>query len=299
MPQKISILIIAFNAEKTLPQCLQSLMELNFPHDRLEIVVVDNASTDKTPEIIKSYPVKYVYEPQRNRARARNTAIKASDGDVVAFIDADCIADKEWLHYLVPHFYGNELIGAVAGRLNSIPENLVERYIAYRGILDQKKMLAPGRCCSPPFAVTANLAIRRQVFEKIGLFDADNLPIAGEDADFCWRMQWAGFKLVYEPRAVVWHKHRSSLRQLFSQTAGYGFGNVSLFAKHRQTFQRRYWIDFRFYIWLIKAVLKLPFSFIFKTDEFERKLPLFDCVANCGIIYGKIKGSLHYKCLVL
>ncbi|MCX7766409.1 MAG: glycosyltransferase, partial [Candidatus Sumerlaeia bacterium] len=86
------------------------LMELNFPRDRLEIVVVDNASTDRTPEIIKSFPVKYVYESKRNRARARNTAVSASNGDVVAFTDADCIVDKEWLNYLVPHFYGNELI---------------------------------------------------------------------------------------------------------------------------------------------------------------------------------------------
>lgn len=298
-PQKISIIVIAHNAEQTLEQCLRSLVELNFANEQLEIIVVDNASTDNTAKVIKSFPVKYVFEQQRNRAKARNTGINTSSGEIIAFIDADCVADKDWLNYLLPHFAANDNLGAVAGRLNSLSENLVERYIEFRRIVNQEKMLAPNGVFPPPFALTANLALRRRVFEKIGGFDAANLPITGEDADFCWRMQWAGFQLRYEPRAVVWHKHRSSLGQLLKQTYGYGFSNVSLFAKHRQRFQRLFWIDLRFYIWLAKAMLKVPYAFAFKKDEFERKLPIFDFVANLGIISGKIRGSLHHKCLVL
>lgn len=297
--EKISIVVIVYNGEKTIKDCLESLVRLSFPRDKREIIVVDNASTDNTPEIIKSFPVTYVYESHRNRAKARNTGIKSASGDIIAFIDADCVADPHWLEPLVAKFNEDEKIGGVAGAVLSEPQNLVERYIAFRRIVDQEKMLEKGRCCSPPFAITANLAIRRKVLDTIGLFDDKNLPITGEDADFCWRMQWAGFRLVYEPQAVVWHKHRSSIRNLFLQTYGYGFSNVSLFAKHHQKFNRRIWIDGRFYIWLLKALMKIPYAKLFVRDEFERDVPIFDFIANLGIILGKIHGSIYHKTLVL
>ncbi|MCD6384878.1 glycosyltransferase [Candidatus Sumerlaeota bacterium] len=297
--KKISIIVIVYNAEKTIKECLESLVHLRFPGSKFEIIVVDNASTDSTPAIIRSFPVTYVYEARRNRASARNAGIRSASGDIIAFIDADCVAHPDWLERLVAKFDTDDKIGGVAGALLSEPQSLVEKYIAYRRIVDQEKMLDKGRCCSPPFALTANLAIRRKVLDTIGLFDDENLPITGEDADLCWRMQWAGFRLVYEPHAIVWHKHRSSIRQLFLQTYGYGFSNVSLFAKHHKKFHRRIWVDVRFYIWLFKSLLKIPYAQIFVRNEFERAVPVFDFIANLGIILGKIHGSIYHKRLVI
>ena len=295
----ISIIVIVYNGEETIGDCLESLMKLTYPSEKREVIVVDNASTDTTPSIIKQYPVQYIYEPRRGRAIARNTGVQAASGEYLAFIDADCIAESPWVNQIMGRFSNDDAIGAVAGAVLAEPVNPIERYIAYRKIVDQEKMLEPGRCCSPPFALTANLVLRKKVFETIGLFDQERLPITGEDADLCWRMQWAGFKLAYEPSAKVWHKHRSSIASLFKQVYGYGFSNVSLFAKHRVHFKRRAWIDLRYYAWLIKAILKIPYSQIVERDSFMRRLPYYDMVANFAIIYGKIRGSLYHKCLVL
>ncbi len=296
---KISIVVIVYNGEQTLHPCLESITAQRIDTMAQEVLVVDNGSTDSTPDIIRSFPVKYIYEARRNRACARNTGVRNATGDIIAFIDADCVAKQDWLSCLMAKFNEDAHTGAVAGALLSEPNSPVERYIDFRRIVDQEKMLESGRCCSPPFALTANLAIRKKVFDEVGLFDDEHLPVTGEDADFCWRMQWAGFTIGYAPDAIVWHKHRSSLSLLFTQTYGYGFSNVSLFAKHHERFNRRYWIDTRYYVWLMKAFFKLPYSLIVEKDEFKRRIPLYDFVANLGIITGKIRGSLYHRKLVL
>ena len=295
----VSIIVIVYNGERTLEDCLQSLMDIEFPRHRLEIIVVDNASTDSTPGIIKQFPVHYVLESRKGRAVARNTGARQARGSIIAFTDADCVVDRMWLTRLVEALENDEEAGATAGPLLSEPRNHVERYIEYRGIMDQEKMMAGGPPFSLPFAMTSNIAIRSQAFKSAGGFDGEKIPIAGEDADFCWRMLWKKYTLRYVPDALVWHRHRSDLKELFHQTMGYGFGNASLFAKHHARFNRKIWIDHRFYVWFIKALLKTPWSLLTEKDPFKRRIPWYDTVANLGIIIGKIHGSLYYKRLVL
>lgn len=133
MLSKISVVVPVYNGEKTLPLCLDSLMNLDYPKEDFEIIVVDNNSTDKTQEIIKRYPVRYVFEPHRNCAKARNKGIKSSKGEFVAFLDADCVAHKDWIKNLL-NGCNDPFVGGCGGEIYSYnPSTLWEKYAENRG----------------------------------------------------------------------------------------------------------------------------------------------------------------------
>jgi glycosyltransferase involved in cell wall biosynthesis len=227
----VSVVVPVLNGERTIKDCLVSLLRTDYPEERREILVVDNGSTDRTTEIVESFPVALLREERRGASAARNRAIEASRGETLAFTDADCMVSRGWLRELVGGFE-NEEVGVVAGEIVSYPpETPAERYAATRnprwhlGTLNQP--------LSPWFA-SANSALRREVFDLVGLFD-ERLPEAGgcEDIDFAWRVfQSKRFKLVYRPKAVVFHRHRVTARGLFKQWRGYGRGQAILRRKH-------------------------------------------------------------------
>jgi glycosyltransferase involved in cell wall biosynthesis len=235
----ITVGVAAYNAARTLPGLLDSLLSQQYPLDRFEIVVADNGSTDDTPGIVRRYadrgPVRLVdASARRGPAVARNAVVVAARGSVVAFTDADCIAHPAWLAAIERGFQGDE-VGAVAGAIVADPpQTSTERFCARHGILGQEHVLAHPTL---PYAQTANTAFRRTVFERVGLFD--EALITCEDADLLWRMQLdTELRLVYRPDAIVWHRHRSSRRGLWRQTLGWGVGQALLYDKHRRIIAR-------------------------------------------------------------
>ncbi len=222
----VSVVVPARNAERTLGDCLSSLLGTSYPADRREIVVVDNASKDRTAAIVREYRVAYVHEERRGPAAARNRGIEESRGDVVAFIDADCIATSRWLDELVAGFTTERVWGAAGEIVAYPPRSGAERYEAARKSLWQKMALNLIR----PFAATGNVAFRRETFARIGLFDPELLT--AEDKDFSWRFFAAGLELEYKPRALVFHRHRSTGWALVRQHAGWNHGNALLHAKY-------------------------------------------------------------------
>jgi len=113
---RISIILPVLNGEKTLAACLKSLLAQNI--DFLELVVVDNGSSDKTASIIKSYAkydkrIIYIFEPKKGRGRARNIALKAVSGDIVAMTDADCLVPENWLYDLTKKILTGEFVAVM------------------------------------------------------------------------------------------------------------------------------------------------------------------------------------------
>lgn len=211
VPPFVSVVLPVRNGERTIGDCLASILRNDYPPDRREVVVVDNASTDRTAEIIKRYPVHYVYEARLGRSAARNRGIEESRGEIVAFIDADCVASTQWLRQLTAGFeeYG---VSGVAGEILAFPPTTpAERYYAIQRARPQASAVNRTR----PYAVTANVAFRRETFDRIGGFDR-RFP-SGQDMDFGWRFVDAGLKLVYRERAVVLHRHRPTGLSLFRQ----------------------------------------------------------------------------------
>jgi GT2 family glycosyltransferase len=204
---------------------------MDYPPERREILVVDNGSTDRTAEIIKSFPVRYLLEIQRGVSFVRNKGIRASSGEIVAFTDADCIVAKAWLCELVKSF-GEEGVGGVAGEIVPyLPHTPAERYAARVRHLSPQKYLSRPQL---PFAVFANLCFRREVFDRIGLLDESFLS-AGESTDFCTRfLRETGLKLKYAPKAVVFHRHRQTVGQFCKQQWNYGRSHALLYIKYRR-----------------------------------------------------------------
>ncbi len=224
----VSIVVPVRNGEAVIGPCIRSLLGARYPNARSEILVVDNASTDRTAEIIQQFPVRYLFAAERGPSCARNRGIEECKGDWVVFVDADCVATTEWLAELVLPFENSDVWGVAGEIISYPPKTKAQRYMAMRKSLWQKPAVESRFW---PFAVTANVAFRRETFAHIGLFDP--LLVRGQDKDFGRRFLDAGLELAYAPRAVVFHRHRETTWGFFRQHMGWGFGAALLHVKYR------------------------------------------------------------------
>jgi len=226
----VSIIIPAYNAAGTIRLCLDAIQQLDYPKERYEVIVVDNNSTDGTPEIVSGYPVRLLYERElRGPHAATNTGIREAQGDIIVFTDSDCVPEKTWLRALVAPFADEEVI-ATGGLIEAYqPASRVERF------LQQAK---PFRNCIrmsesfPASIITGNAAYRAEALHTVGLFNAN--MYTGAEVDLAWRVQWAtGKKVVYVPEAVVYHKFSPSVRRLFRHFRIYGYSEIMLGALYK------------------------------------------------------------------
>lgn len=286
MKRKVSIVSPVYNGEKTLSLCLDSLLNLDFPKENLEIIVVDNNSTDATKDIIRHYPVKYVFEGKRSRGAARNKGIKESRGELVAFIDADCIADREWLTNIVEGFT-SEAVGGCGGEVLPFnPYTLIEKYYCFKGLFSQKKGLMTTESFLPRIA-TFNAIYRRDVLEEVGLFD-DSF-ITNEDIDLSYRVYLKGYQLKYIPEALVYHKHPDNLSDLFRKWFEYGYRIICLLQKYSNLIKRPLvdyndWIGF--FVQLLKSIKTFFITLFTKKDTLEKISPIFDIIKDAAFFLG-------------
>ncbi|MBD2310534.1 glycosyltransferase [Desertifilum sp. FACHB-1129] len=231
---QVSVIVPIYNGEADLPELLAGLRSQSYPADRTELIIVDNASRDRTLAILKdsaeqipNLQVKSENEIQSSYA-ARNTGIKAATGEILAFTDADCRPQPDWLENLVAPF-SQPQIGIVAGEILAFPGNsLLEQYADAQETLSQKHTLAHPFC---PYGQTANLAVRRQAFNQVGLFRP--YLTTGGDADICWRiLQQTEWQIEFAPNAIIRHRHRQTLEELRSQWQRYGRSNRYLHELH-------------------------------------------------------------------
>ncbi len=208
----VSVIVPVRNGTETIASCIEGLLNLDYPADRRELIVVDNLSTDATADIVVRYPgVRLLFENERPSSyAARNCGVWASRGEVLAFTDADCVPERGWLHAMVRALEPAN-VGGVAGSIRAYTlDSAVERYQAAHA-LDAARAFAQPRL---PFAQTANAAYKRAPFLRVGGFDP--AIVFGGDLDLSWRLQVAtGLSLVYEPCALVWHRHRTTTAGLY------------------------------------------------------------------------------------
>jgi mycofactocin system glycosyltransferase len=218
----VSVIIPVYNRPRDIAACLDSLLKLDYPKEKLEIIVVDDASTDKTRDVISRYPVKMITNPKNRQApHCRNLGAARARGDILAFIDSDCLADRTWLRELVPAFKDLK-IAAVGGIVESYHHTrALDRYEQVRSSL--KMGLWPKRSASnnPFFYVpSCNLLVRREGFLETGGFNES--LVVGEDVDLCWRIRRQGFHIDYLPSGRVLHKHRNRVNAFCRRRFDYG-----------------------------------------------------------------------------
>lgn len=199
---RAAVIVAVYNGARTLPDCLASLRRLDYPAERLELIVVDNASTDATPRLLAAAgpPFRVCHEARRGPAAARNRGLAAASAEVVAFTDADCTVDPAWLRHLVAPL-ADPTVGVAGGRiLSRRPCNLIESF--GERIHDHARAMGE---FVPPYAITMNWASRRAVMEAVGRFDEGLLR--GEDVECSYRLVGAGYRLVYVPEAIIYHRN--------------------------------------------------------------------------------------------
>jgi cellulose synthase/poly-beta-1,6-N-acetylglucosamine synthase-like glycosyltransferase len=229
----ISVIVPAYNAQETVEECIRSLLALAFARGDFEILLVDNASTDGTSDIVARYSndVRVLYEGKRGAAAARNRGLFNARGKVVAFTDADCIVDKDWLQEIVSPLKDHR-VGIAGGRiLSRRPCNAIEMF--GERIHDHHKAINVYR---PPYVNTANWSSRLSVLEEAGFFDESFLR--GQDTDLAWRIAQYGYRLVYAPRAVIYHRNRSTVLGLFKEGYVHGYHSVKILQKHEMFLQQ-------------------------------------------------------------
>lgn len=231
-PPDISVVVAAYNAESTIQETLDSLMRLSYP--AFEAIVVDDGSSDRTAEIAEKYPVRLIRLGRSGLSAARNAGIQAAEGEIVAFTDADCIVDPDWLFYLAAR-YAEGGVGGVGGP-NIMPESdgWIARCIDRSPGMPRHVLVTPDIAEHVP---GCNMSFYRSALLEVGMFD----PIyraAGDDVDICWRLQENGYELAYAAGAMVWHHRRGSVRAYLRQQKGYGRAEILLARKHPLRFSK-------------------------------------------------------------
>ena len=224
---KVSVIVCSYNGGQTLEACLRSLKKVDYPD--YEVIVVDDGSTDHTKEILSHHPwVKAIHQTNQGLSVARNVGAAASTGDIIAYTDSDCMADPDWLFYLVGTLLSGNYAGVGGPNISPPAENWHQACVA----------AAPG---GPSHVLLTdviaehipgcNMAFHRWAFDRIGGFDPEYRK-AGDDVDFCWRLQQEGQIIAFSPAAIVWHYRRFTLKAFRKQQEGYGEAESLLRFKH-------------------------------------------------------------------
>ena len=234
----VSVIIPVRNRRDDIGACLQSLRELDYPHDKLEIIVVDDASTDQTPDVVSQYPVRLIRLKQHKQASyCRNLAAQSARGDILAFIDSDCLAGSAWLGELVPAFKDAQL-GALGGVVDSyFGENGLDRYEKVKSSLNVSNWFKRSQKNDPFFYLPAcNLLARRHLFLELGGFREE--LVVGEDVDLCWRIRKNGYQIEYRPQGRVYHKHRNRVFSFCRRRFDYGTSEPLLNKLHPEKIKK-------------------------------------------------------------
>ena len=238
---RVSVVVCAYNAERTMDACLASLRTLNYPN--YEIIVVNDGSRDRTLEITERHKRLYDADPEGPRLEiisqenkglsiARNVGAAAATGEIVAYTDSDCVPDPDWLAFMVYKFVRSGFV-AVGGPNFPPPEpSLVPAAVAVSPggpthvlLNDEVAEHIPG----------CNMGFTKKALEDIGGFDAV-FAAAGDDVDLCWRLQNKGYAIGFSPASTVWHYRRNTVKAYLKQQMGYGKAEALLYFKHPYRF---------------------------------------------------------------
>jgi glycosyltransferase involved in cell wall biosynthesis len=227
----VSVVICAYNAERTMRECLESLTRLVYPN--FEVIIVDDGSCDRTAEIAMAFPqFRLIRQPNKGLSAARNVGLHAARGDLVAYTDSDCVVDPHWLTFMVRAMAESGF--DACGGPNYAPHE--------DGRIEACVSASPGAPCHvlvgenlAEHLAGCNMVFKRAALDRVGGFDPQ-FTAAGDDVDICWRLLDEGLVLGYCPAAFVWHFRRNTIKAYYGQQRGYGRAEALLYRRYPSRF---------------------------------------------------------------
>lgn len=220
----ISIIIPAYNCQSTIAAVLQSVLDQTYSN--IEVIIIDDGSTDETGPIVKSIPnVKYFYQDNAGPATARNRGAKEAMGSVLFFTDSDCIAHKDWIEQGLKCLQLGET-QVVAGSYGiANPESFLARCI-WKEIVFRHRALM--RKHTKSFG-SYNFGIKAQVFQDVGGFNESYRFASGEDNDLSYRICQKGYKICFSRNVLVDHFHPVNVNKYLKEQFRHGFWRVKMY----------------------------------------------------------------------
>lgn len=199
----ISVIVPVRNGERTIDKLIEALLAQDYPQDKTEIIIVDNDSKDQTVEIIKKYPVILEQEKRLHSSyAARNKGLTVAKGEIIAFTDADCIPESDWISMGIKGLR-EQSADVAGGRIKFI----LSGKKSAAGYFDLLNNLRNDHFIHSKIgAVTANLFVNASLFGQIGLFPEVQ---SGGDINWTGKAMSKGYSLIYVPQAVVYHPTRN------------------------------------------------------------------------------------------
>ncbi|MBN2119589.1 MAG: glycosyltransferase [Candidatus Omnitrophica bacterium] len=217
----ISVITPVYNAEKTIEDCIKSLLNQDYPKTRYEVIVVDNNSVDNSERIINSYPVQFIKCVEKGSYVARNMGARNAKGEILAFTDSDCVASKDWLKVIASSFSQNNLV-AVQGPGNiTLQKNLKVKVECFVRKMTENNF----------WGDTKNLAVRKDVFNEAGGFKDF---FTGCDTLFLNTLILKKYNVKFNKNMVVFHTFPTNLVSLIKKNWKHGLGDVFRAAKMRR-----------------------------------------------------------------
>jgi cellulose synthase/poly-beta-1,6-N-acetylglucosamine synthase-like glycosyltransferase len=201
----VSIIVGVRDMAGTISSCIESLLQQEYK--KKEIIIINDGSDDETPNIVKNYPVILVNTPKKGIAHARNLGFTMARGEFIAFTDADCVFDANWLRVMIPHF-GDPAVQAISGvtvfRTDSSYSSIYRQFeFEKRNSRDENE---------PTFSGGPGSIFRRSILELVGGFKEEWFH--AEDTQISFMIVDLGYKIIKEPNAITYHVPESGFRRL-------------------------------------------------------------------------------------
>lgn len=266
---KASIVVISFNESKYISKCLKSILNQSFRN--FEIIIVDENSNDGTQEILRKFKrknIKLIFSSSRNRAIARNIGIKAAYGEYIFFIDADCVASKNWLKNGIKSFEKN--IGGVEGRVY---------YVSRRFKPTMKDKVVSNM--NGGIYSTSNMAYRKNILKQVRGFNPKY--IFAEDVDIALRVL-TNFKIVFNPKMEVAHQQKvHNFHSFFRDTLRFKYGTMIIIEHYQKNHYNVSRIAFPYHL---AITMFPPFLFLYFILA-KKRIQNFDDILFIPLYYIK------------
>jgi glycosyltransferase involved in cell wall biosynthesis len=221
----VTVVVPTYNAARTIAACVEACLAQNYPG--VEVIVVDDGSTDDTAALVQRYPVRYLRQDNAGPASARNLGWRAAVGEIICFTDSDCVPARDWISRLLEGYTADEIAGvggtytiANADSLlaTCVHEEIVQRHLAMAKYVN--------------YLGSFNVSYRRAVLEEVDGFDESYRIASGEDNDLSYRVIKRGYRLVFAGKAEVAHYHPSNLWRYLRQQFWHGYWRMKLYRQH-------------------------------------------------------------------